>query len=308
MDNDGERNAMIARVLDIGLRLFAICAASAVSLAIVNAFTKPQIDINRLKLEQETIAQIVRSGVVGEKIEINDDRIEAKFDVYETEAKGAIAGYVLKIKGTGYGGEIKLLAYYKPTGELVAARLMENSETPGLGKKAEDPAYMNKFTGRGGSDDKPIPVTKQMLEAQVLAASSAGNSAAGTEVRHVNTGGPLESFAHWMFGSASGGSTDSVTGATITFSGVSAVLKAGSEYVKTFGGNDAETNESVNEVTDADADDTSGTRTLDSGPADAGASASGGASSSANAEAAAASAVNGIENGSTNADESGGAQ
>jgi electron transport complex protein RnfG len=67
---------------------------------------------------------------------------------------------------------------------------MDNSETPGLGKKAENPAYMEKYLGTGASDN-PVPVRKSMLK-------------------------PDEA--------------DAITGATITFLGVSKALAEGAVY------------------------------------------------------------------------------
>ncbi|MFP4444343.1 MAG: FMN-binding protein, partial [Spirochaetia bacterium] len=50
---------------------------------------------------------------------------------------------------------------YAPDGTVLNAVLMENQESPGLGKKAEDPGYMEKFVQTGS--DEPVPVRKDML-------------------------------------------------------------------------------------------------------------------------------------------------
>ncbi len=38
---------------------------------------------------------------------------------------------------------------------------MDNQETPGLGKEAENPEYMKKYIGTG--EDSPVPVRKSQL-------------------------------------------------------------------------------------------------------------------------------------------------
>lgn len=48
-----------------------------------------------------------------------------------------------------------LIASYKKDGTIIAVRLLDNKETVGFGKRAEDPAYMDIFTGFGGRN--PIP-------------------------------------------------------------------------------------------------------------------------------------------------------
>jgi electron transport complex protein RnfG len=63
--------------------------------------------------------------------------------------------------GNGYGGEMAILAGYTEEGEIFAVQMMENSETPGLGKEAEKAEYMQKYIGTG--TEKPVPVRKDML-------------------------------------------------------------------------------------------------------------------------------------------------
>ena len=103
---------------------------------------------------------------------------------------------LLELEGSGYGGEMNILARYDWDGTVRAVRLMDNSETPGLGKKAENPAYMEKFIGTG-SQENPVPVRKDMLAS---------------------------------------GEADAVTGATITFLGISKALSEGAEYVQAVSG------------------------------------------------------------------------
>jgi electron transport complex protein RnfG len=68
---------------------------------------------------------------------------------------------VVRLIGQGYGGDMVILAGVRPDGEIFSAELMQNKETPGLGKEAEKEGYMEKYTGTG--DDEPVPVRKDML-------------------------------------------------------------------------------------------------------------------------------------------------
>ena len=73
-------------------------------------------------------------------------------------------GYILTLRGDGYAGDLKILANYEKSGKLLACVLMDNQETPGLGKEAEKTEYMEKFKGFG--EDKPVPSKKGMLSAE----------------------------------------------------------------------------------------------------------------------------------------------
>jgi electron transport complex protein RnfG len=79
-------------------------------------------------------------------------------------------GYIVGLKGSGYGGQLTLVASYTTEGELLFAKMLTNSETPGLGKKSEKEGYMDKFKGTGSA--KAVPTTKNMLGSSDAAAVS----------------------------------------------------------------------------------------------------------------------------------------
>ena len=108
---------------------------------------------------------------------------------------GSVAGYIEEIVTSGYGGEMTVIASYSADGTVLEAQMMANSETPGLGKKAEESWYMDMFRGLGG--ESPLPLSKSDLPTDQAAA---------------------------------------VSGASITFGGVSSAIHEGSEYVKSLGG------------------------------------------------------------------------
>ena len=143
--------------LKIALILFAICAVAAALLAVVNAVTAPQIAANALKETSAALMDISGGYDLGEKRE-GDGNVNYVITLVENKE---IKGYVLELTSNGYGGPITLVASYKTDGELIGAKMMANSETPGLGKKSEESWYMQQFVGFGA--DKPIPTSKNDL-------------------------------------------------------------------------------------------------------------------------------------------------
>jgi electron transport complex protein RnfG len=161
----------LPRFILIGGKLAIICIVAAVVLGLINAVTAPVIVANREKALLEGLTAIAAGADlagprVGEAVSATESEAVAASDEVQAiyplvTSDGEVGGYVLQLVGTGYGGDMNILAGYYPTGELFAARLMENQETPGLGKKAEDPAYMNKFVGTGG--DSRVPTSPSEL-------------------------------------------------------------------------------------------------------------------------------------------------
>ncbi len=214
----------------IGLRLFLICAAAALMLGIVNEITEPRIAAQKISDRDQVIASFVDKGKVGEPV-AGSGAVEAYYPVVDGDKP---LGYVLSLTGRGYGGELKLLAYYAVDGAIRVAKLVDNQETPGLGKKAETAQYMGMFKGTGGG--RPVPVSKEMLGAGQggtgVSRPGEGQRVAWIRASRAGVGG-------WLFGAGAGGggsAADSVTGATITFKGVSGALAEGSQFVKSLGG------------------------------------------------------------------------
>jgi len=147
-------------IVTIGSKLALICAVAAIVLGLVNSVTEPAIEQNRKDELQRALNSVVSDGTVGEELTADDNPgIEGYYPVTGGDKKNT--GYALKLIGIGYGGDMNILSYYGTDGEVKSVVLMENSETPGLGKMAEKNEYMAKFIGTGGS--KPVPVRKDQL-------------------------------------------------------------------------------------------------------------------------------------------------
>lgn len=177
-------------VMITGLKLFAICAVAALALGAVNSITEPRIAQYKIEQLRQALAELTPDAQTGEAEEVAvNPTVVTRYPVLKD---GRQIGSLLELAGTGYGGEMKILARYDDSGEIRAVKLMENEETPGLGKKAEGAGYMDKFIGTGTAGN-PVPTRKNMLPAS---------------------------------------EADAVTGATITFLGVAKALNEGSLFVR----------------------------------------------------------------------------
>ena len=170
-------------IVSIGGKLALICAISATLLGFVNAATKGKIEENK-KIELErALASVTSEGKAGEETSVADNKtVKGYYPVKNEDA--AIIGYVLKLNGIGYGGDMGILANFSKEGEVKAVVLMDNQETPGLGKAAEKPEYMKKFIGSGGGS--AVPVRKDQLP------SSEADSISGATITFIGVAKALE--------------------------------------------------------------------------------------------------------------------
>ncbi|OQX28757.1 MAG: hypothetical protein B0D92_07170 [Spirochaeta sp. LUC14_002_19_P3] len=167
---------------NMSIRLGLIGTAAALLLALVNYFTEPVIEELSRERVQSALKLLVGGGTPGAK------EADPALDVSSRWPISPGGGWILEITAKGYGGNMTLLAAYHPDGRIMSAKLLDNNETVGFGKKAEAPGYMDIFVDKGAD----IPQSKDDL----------------------------------------GGDADTVSGATITFNGISKALRLGSNLVK----------------------------------------------------------------------------
>ena len=114
----------------------------------------------------------------------------------QEDSQGA-ALTVLALRGRGYSGTLRLYAAYRGDGSLYHAVLLPSDETPGLGKRAEDPEYMRMFWDQSGAELEPKSL---LLRSRTQMGAKFG--------------------------------LDAISGSTISFVGIARALKAGSAYLQ----------------------------------------------------------------------------
>ncbi len=91
----------------------------------------------------------------GKKL-INADKTmdDAKIlGIYKDESGAGVAIHLIT---KGYGGELKILVGLDMNGIFTGAKILETKETPGLGSKIEDKAFIDKYLGKS----KNVAITK----------------------------------------------------------------------------------------------------------------------------------------------------
>ncbi len=182
--------------LFIALKLTSICIVSVFLLGVINVITLPKINKNKEIAEKEAMNLLMpEANKFSNKKDFHNIDESLKKSVYYYEAYNnysELIGYIVSSQGKGYGGKIKVMTAFDKELKILNVKLLDNAETPGLGKKAENDKYMIKFKGTN-TDNKPLPLNKNML---------------------------------------SSSDKDSITGATITFNGVIGAIKNAVDLLK----------------------------------------------------------------------------
>lgn len=148
-----------------GLKLALFCAVAAGLLALITFILTPVIEANCRNELCSVLEEMAGLMTLGEKLPVNEagsgDTGHRRVVYPLIDKTGLTTAYIVELWGEGYGGPIQVLAGVYPDGEIFQVRLLQNSETPALGKSAENREYMTKFRGTGGT--KPVPLEKSDL-------------------------------------------------------------------------------------------------------------------------------------------------
>lgn len=124
-------------ILHYGLVLLIIAGVAGVGLSLVDRITKgPIAEAQSKRLEEGQKLAFPSASSFGElkKLETDGTTIEY-YEVFD-EGKNVI-GYELLYSVGGYQSRIKVLTGIEPDGKIVAIRVLEQAETPGLGAEVD---------------------------------------------------------------------------------------------------------------------------------------------------------------------------
>lgn len=149
-------------ILKPTLVLFIVCVIISGSLAYVNGITADIIQENTLAEQEEFRRQVLPEAESFQKIE-QTGLPEAVKDVYEGFTADASAGYVVEVSTKGYGGAISMTVGVNTEGRISGVIVGSNNETPGLGSKATQASFLEKFdvVSLGNIPEGGLVVVKQ---------------------------------------------------------------------------------------------------------------------------------------------------
>ena len=168
-------------ILIVALKLFVITAVAALCLATVNKITKPIIAQNNaateVKLQQEVLpeaSEFTSSEVP--KLETDNVTIE-KINV-GLDADKKLSGYVVTaVSHAGYGGDLKVMVGIDKDLKVTRVKIMESSETAGLGANASKPQFIDQFIGVDVSSLKVVKGIAKENEISAIASATVTSKA-----------------------------------------------------------------------------------------------------------------------------------
>ena len=140
------------------IALTIIAALAGLALSGVYSMTKTTIEEQELAKEREAYKAVCPDAASFDDIDAAKDAIAAMAgettrvnEAYAAkDADGNIIGYALNVTSKGFGGNVTMAMGLTADGKITGISFTELNETAGLGMKADEPAFKEQFTGKGG--------------------------------------------------------------------------------------------------------------------------------------------------------------
>lgn len=128
--------------------LTAICLVVSAALAGTFAVTNPIIEKNkRIATEKALIEVLPGADSFGDSPEGLPE------GVVTLQAANNGVGSVAKVSVKGYGGPVVMVVGIDPAGVITGVKVLESTETQGLGSRVTDPEYTQQFVGKSEASE-----------------------------------------------------------------------------------------------------------------------------------------------------------
>lgn len=128
--------------------LLLIAMISGFFLSVVYTATKTTIDQSKAKETEEALHEVA-PFITGDYTEFDFDYDDEKIQIYAPAGTSGNSGVGIKVAtAEGFSGNIRFLMGVNADGEITGFRILESSETPGLGSKASDESFWKQFIGK----------------------------------------------------------------------------------------------------------------------------------------------------------------
>lgn len=164
---------MIKDILRLSAILLITCGVCTALVSSANSMTKTIIEARANQQILDSYRQVLPAADSITKQPPSSSNT-VLLEVCRSEHNGAVNGYIYTVAPNGYGGPIiAMVGIEHPTSRITGVKVLQQTETPGLGAKCKDPEFMKQFIDK--SLTEPLVVSKQAAKTQeeILAITAA---------------------------------------------------------------------------------------------------------------------------------------
>lgn len=174
---------MTKDIVRLATILLLICGISTAFVSGAYTVTKGIIEARANQQIMEGYQQVLPgAGNIVKQPSADDPLIQ---EVCQSEQNGVVNGYIYTVVPSGYSGQIvTMIGIEHPAMRISGIKILQQTETPGLGAKAKEPAFTQQFTDKKLAD--PLIVSKQAAKPQEIQAITASTITSTAVVNGIN--------------------------------------------------------------------------------------------------------------------------
>ncbi|NLK50126.1 MAG: RnfABCDGE type electron transport complex subunit G [Candidatus Cloacimonetes bacterium] len=134
--------------LKLGFILLVVTVIATGILAYVNSITAPQIEALKQEEAIKSREELIPDSIF-EEVEVSPD---FSYFIARNKDTEEIQGYTFIASQRGYSDNVKTMAGVDPDFKLTGIKVVEQSETPGLGANCTGPDFTKQFQGKTMED------------------------------------------------------------------------------------------------------------------------------------------------------------
>ena len=138
-------------IFKVGINLTIACLLASAVIAGTYALTAPVAAKTKIELDNKA-----RQALVADAQDFKE--VTGKTGWFAALKDGKVIAYVVPTESKGYGGAINMLAAVSVDGKVIDYAILKYNETPGLGDKAEKPAFRKQFAGKTAENLEVVKV------------------------------------------------------------------------------------------------------------------------------------------------------
>lgn len=150
-------------IIKLGVFLLVVAGIAGFAIAYVNGITSPIIEQQLIENKLASFKEVYPDSdeVKDESAKyINESTNPLITEVNVAYKGGAPVGVIYSVAPNGYGGAIQILAGFDIAArKTTAIKILSLSETPGLGAKAKESSFTDRFKAKDASS--PLEIVKQ---------------------------------------------------------------------------------------------------------------------------------------------------
>lgn len=170
-------------ILRLAAILLVICGIAAACVGTAHDQTAPLIEARKADAVREGYKQVLPDAG-----QLTDEPAAGKHivAVKRSETAGQTNGYIYTVNPDGYSGKVVImLGIEYPSARISGVKILQQNETPGLGAKCTEPAFIDQFLGKELSHN--LTVSKNASQPQEIQAITASTITSKAVVKGINS-------------------------------------------------------------------------------------------------------------------------